>query len=763
MTEYNDRISELEVLFEALCEDRLTSAQIQRLEQLVLSDPLALRRYIEYIDLHGSLLWDVGVVASQYRNDAHELNSDEYDSIHFDETRSIELTAPIDPEFEASAPPSQSTPAALSDSLSPASNPLRGENRRLIREFAIKSALAVACVIWGAVVLLVDRDSAVDVADASLNATNKDGSASALPNGSNSKTNSSRKRIQPIELQRPAHGAPSAEEDLANLSDGKNDEATTSERPESPFDGSGPAERIVSSDRIVAFIDSQIAAGLEGSGIRPSETAEDSEWLRRVYLDIVGHIPPSNVVLRFLNDSRPQRQKREEIVELLLDDPAYVRNWTTIWTNLLVGRSLEPDIDRPAMQKFLREGFAHNRPWNEVVYDVVAAEGSTRENGAAAFLVAHMNNQAVPATAITARIFLGTQVQCTQCHDHPFNDWKQDQFWELKSFFKQTIVVRQEKTDPQTGKTERLASLQVNPISDPEYYENRRGLMKAAYPVFDGVKVDRGEAVNRREELAKLMTDGNRPQLALSMVNRMWQHFFGKGFTNPVDDMGPHNTPTHPELLEQLSREFVASGYDVKKLIRWICLSEAYQRSSQFNDTNLSDNPEAGLPPLFSRVYPKSMSAEQLYDSLVVATRPQNQKRISWAADEPLRDQWMQQFVTHMNTDENDETSNFEGTVSLALLMMNSDMISQALSLDRGTYLSELLKNRMTEQERLRRLCVSALSREPTEEEMNLWRKIIFDRVTDPSLGDDRQLATAQGLQDVFWAYLNSNEFMIIP
>ncbi|MDA0833836.1 MAG: DUF1549 and DUF1553 domain-containing protein [Planctomycetota bacterium] len=740
MTEFNENNQELDVLLEAMCENNLTSAQVARLEQLVLGEPAMMRRYLEYIDLHGSLLWDVGVVASQYTDSFMESISDEYESMSSEETKKV-------------------CSATVSASATP-----HAANRRSRHRLVINAGIAAVCMIGGAFLLFnrnTDRESALEMANRTAIPSQGNGASSELNGGLPVRGNTSRK-LQRIELDHPKVDSASTS-DLAVNSSGDSDDNVASSIDGSSFDGSALASRFGASDQMVAFIDDQIASGLEGSGVRPSEIADDSEWLRRVYLDIVGHIPSSGLVLEFLNDPRLQREKREAVVERLLDDPAFVRNWTTIWTNLLIGRSLSPDVDRPALQKFLRDSFAHNRPWNEVVYDIVAAEGSTRENGAAAFLVAHMNNQAVPATAITARIFLGTQVQCTQCHDHPFNDWKQDQFWELKSFFKQTTVVRKELVNPQTGETERIARLQVNPVGDPEFYENRRGLMKVAYPVFDGVNVDRSEAVNRRQELAKLMTDGSRPQLAMSLVNRMWQHFFGKGFTSPVDDMGPHNTPTHPELLERLSQEFVNSGYDMKKLIRWICLSEAYQRSSQFNDTNLSDNPEAGLPPMFSRVYPKSMTAEQLYDSLVVATRPQNQKRISWAADEPLRDQWMQQFVTNMNTDENNEMSNFEGTVSLALLMMNSEMISKSLSLDRGSYLSELLKKRMTEQERLRLLCVSALSREPTQKEMELWRKIIVDRVADSQVGDDRQLAMAQGLQDVFWAYLNSNEFVIIP
>src|SRR5690606_9453060 len=131
-------------------------------------------------------------------------------------------------------------------------------------------------------------------------------------------------------------------------------------------------------------------------------------------------------------------------------------------------------------------------------------------------------------------------------------------------------------------------------------------------------KVDPGPAVDRREELARLMTSGEQPLIAPAIVNRMWGHFFGYGFTRPVDDMGPHNPPTHPVLLERLAAEFVAHGYDLKQLIRWICLSRPYQLTSRFGADNAVDDPAVGETPLFSHVYLKSLEAEQLYDSLIV-------------------------------------------------------------------------------------------------------------------------------------------------
>ena len=167
------------------------------------------------------------------------------------------------------------------------------------------------------------------------------------------------------------------------------------------------------------------------------------------------------------------------------------------------------------------------------------------------------------------------------------------------------------------------------------------------------------------------MISGEKPLVATAKVNRMWGHFFGYGFTRPIDDIGPHNAPSHPELLEFMSEKFVKSGYDVKKLIRWITYSDAYQLTSKTSDKNEIDNPSAGETPLFSHMYLKSMQAEQLYDSLIVATNAHQSGRSDWAKAEGQRQQWMDQFVVAFGTDENDESTTFNGTIPQALMLMN--------------------------------------------------------------------------------------------
>jgi len=504
------------------------------------------------------------------------------------------------------------------------------------------------------------------------------------------------------------------------------------------------------------FIDQQIRQGWTDNEIEASPLASDEEWVRRVYLDLVGRIPTLTEARQFLADKNPR--KRAMLVDVLLENEDYVRNFTTIWANNSIGRGAPQRVSRTGMEKFYREAFAKNRPWNEIVVDILTASGHYEENGAVNYILAQMQmpDDAVQLTAMTTRLFLGLQVQCTQCHNHPFNKWQQDQFWEFNSFFRQVDKRDHRKLDPKTGRqVDDYSEVVWKEFTGPVYYEKRSGMMQVAFPRFQGREVDPGVGVDRRAELAKLITEpaGDEPaQLAQAMVNRTWSHFFGYGFTRPVDDMGPHNPPSHPELLKRLSQEFVAANYDVKQLIRWIVSTEAYQLSSQYGEKNRIDDPAAGEMPLFSHMYLKSMQAEQLYDSLIVASNAHQSGNGSWSAQEEQRRRWMQQFVVAFDNDENDESTTFNGTIPQALMMMNSELIDKACSVERGSFLFEQMSSPGAETQKINDLYLAALTRKPTRAEMTKMQKALARYGA----------AKLNGYQDMFWALLNSNEFIFI-
>ncbi len=527
-----------------------------------------------------------------------------------------------------------------------------------------------------------------------------------------------------------------------------------------------------SDQAVVATINKSIRQGWSDNEVTNSARAQDGEFARRVSLDILGHIPRFADLLALIEDETDDR--RERFVEALLDDEDYARNWTTIWGNLLVGRANNQG-GRQALDRWLRRAFARNMPYDRFVYELVSAEGTSQENPAVNFLAAHLNNGAVPATAITARLFLGLQVQCTQCHNHPFNDWKQSQFWSMNAFFDGTRRL---------GARDAFRLVDM-PSERAKFFEKRSGLTEAALRKFvDGTAVDINDQVQPRVQLAKLMTDASKPYLARAIVNRTWGHFFGYGFTRPIDDMGPHNPASHPELLDYLADQFRQAGFDQKRLIRWITASEAYNLTSRFGDKNADDNPAAGTSPLFSRMYVKGFRAEQLYDSLIIATNAHKAGR-SFDAAEDQRRTWLRQFVQAFGTDENDEATTFNGTIPQALLMMNGALINNAVATTNGSLLQQVVDSpsgdirpskkgakpraprtkraaRIRAQQQLRNrykaiprkietLFLVALQRKPTETEMSA-----LDRVFREGGGKD----PIAGLQDVFWAVLNSNEFI---
>lgn len=519
-----------------------------------------------------------------------------------------------------------------------------------------------------------------------------------------------------------------------------------------------------SSDAVIEAINTAIKQGWEDNEISPSDVADDAEWLRRVYLDIVGHIPPVDVVQNFLKDK--DDDKRSKVIESLLDNPDFVNNFSTIWTNITVGRA-EPrgnrqNYSRNEMRKYFRQAFAQNRPWNEVVKEVITAKGSYRENGAVNYLLSQMQMQdeAVQVTAKTTRIFLGIQVQCTQCHNHPFNDWKQAQFWQFNSFFR-PIAGRgaQQQIREYNEETGRMDVVDVilNDVNmsgeQPVFYENRAGVMNVAYPNYLGNGDISPSDLNsgRRQTLGDLVINDADKVVSRAYVNRMWGHFFGYGFTKPVDDMGPHNPPSHPELLDRLTEEFVKSGYDTKQLVRWITNSLPYNLTSRFNSKNRIDNPAAGEMPLFSHMYVKSMEAEQLYDSLLVATAADQSGARGYEQARAQRNRWMQQFVIAFGTDENDEATTFNGTIPQALMMMNGELVQKAINAEKGGKLYNVLSSKASDSEKVRYLFLSTLGRYPSSRESKASQQMV-------RMNRDKLAA----YQDVYWALLNSNEFIFV-
>ncbi len=534
----------------------------------------------------------------------------------------------------------------------------------------------------------------------------------------------------------------------------------------------------------VNFINEQIEKGWNANKLDPSERCSDYEFIRRASLDLIGRIAKVSEIQQFLSD--PPRERRSRLIERLLESDEFPNHFANLWTNLLLTRAAHKR-SHDQMHLWLYEEFEKKESsWKDIVTEILTASGPLNdklENGqvktkgrpAGNFILAHLGEQIpgtsrengkfemVPVTSRTTRLFLGLRTQCTQCHDHPFNDeWRQSHFWGVNAFFRQVDAPNGRPTVGGDNRKQ-MAAGQYSLVDNPSFngeaivpYERRNGLIQYSKPVFlDGRRPN--PKANRREELAKMVTTS--PYFAKAFVNRLWGHFLGRGFTKDVDDFGEHSPVSHPELLDKLAKDWAEKyRYDPKALVRWICNSKPYGLSSVANPSNDKSDAE----PFFSRVLLRALTPEQLFESLMVATEAKiGQNRENRQA---VREKWLQRLIVTFGDDEGNEGT-FSGTVVQALLMMNGQEINNAIAdKDIGTVATILKKRNITPRTAMHDLYLAALNRPPTEQE---YTRILNARMMD--LPRIRRPGDAAGLrayyhafyQDLFWALLNSNEFIL--
>ncbi|NUQ63727.1 MAG: DUF1549 domain-containing protein, partial [Pirellulales bacterium] len=360
-------------------------------------------------------------------------------------------------------------------------------------------------------------------------------------------------------------------------------------------------------------IDELVAAKWHEMKIQPSDLCSDAEFIRRVYLDLAGLPPSADEVGAFLADARDPRTKRDELIEKLIGSDDFVEHWANKWADLLQvnGKFLGAE-GAAAFRKWIRDELSHRTPYNEFAHKLLTASGSNRENPAASYF--KILRDPLDTMENTTHLFLGVRFNCNKCHDHPFERWTQDQYYQTAAWFARVEL----KPDPAAGdkkiggtaiEGEKPLYETVADKADGEVTHARTA--QVTPPKFPfSCNFDPPDNATRRQQIASWITSADNPYFARSYVNRLWGYLLGVGIIEPLDDIRAGNPPTNPELLDHLTRELIQSGFDARHVIRLICRSRTYQLSIQTNPWNADDRIN------YSHAVPRRLPAEVLYDTI---------------------------------------------------------------------------------------------------------------------------------------------------
>jgi hypothetical protein len=364
-------------------------------------------------------------------------------------------------------------------------------------------------------------------------------------------------------------------------------------------------------------IDELVYEKLKRVKVLPSDLCSDADFVRRVYIDVTGLPPEPDVVRGFLQDSRPTKVKRDELIDKLVGSPDYVEQWTNKWADMLeVNRKFLGDVGARALRDYIRKAVAENKPYDKFAHEILTASGSNAENPAAAYYKIHRDADELMEN--TTHLFLAVRFNCNKCHDHPFERWTQDQYYSLASYFAQVGRSEDPKFKGQRigGSAVEGAVPLVEVISDTGSGEEKHiRTGENAKPQFPfthkGMPADRE---SRRVQLAKWVTSKENPYFAKSYVNRVWGYLTGVGIIEPLDDIRAGNPPTNPALLDYLTKDFIDSGFNVQHVMKEILKSRTYQLSVATNKWNEGDDIN------YAHAIARRLPAEVLYDAIYRVT-----------------------------------------------------------------------------------------------------------------------------------------------
>lgn len=482
------------------------------------------------------------------------------------------------------------------------------------------------------------------------------------------------------------------------------------------------------------FIDKHVSDKLIRLSIPPSGPINDSTFLRRVSLDLIGTLPTADEARRFLSDAAPD--KRTRLIDELLQRPEYADYWAMKWADLLRADKIKVTPQGAVgITRWLRSKLAANQPFDQFAREILTVQGPIQAESPAAFFKA-LDTPEVAARSVS-QLFLGVRIECAQCHHHPSERWSQDDYAGLVGFFTGLTVKRL------PNGTEAIVAKAGSDHKHPRTGELVKARGLGASPTdFQGT-------TDRRQVFAQWMTHHDNPFFAKAIVNRTWAHYFGRGLVEPIDDLRATNPSTNEPLMEALVAHLKDVHYDIKAFTRTLLTSQAYQLSTLTNDGNVGDFQN------FSHALPKSMPAEVLLDAVSRVTNvpekfngwPEGYRSIQvW--DNRMPSYFFRIFGRPVRASVCECERSNQPSISQALHLLNSPEIQGKISSKRGTA-RHLADSPLTNDEILDEIYLTTLSRFPTDEERTLLRQAFLE-------DQDRRAA----VEDIFWSVLNTKEFL---
>jgi hypothetical protein len=517
-------------------------------------------------------------------------------------------------------------------------------------------------------------------------------------------------------------------------------------RVASPFPNDVPDAVFDGAPR-VNFIDDLIIQKLRELHIAPSEPASDATFIRRAYLDAAGILPPADEVEQFVAD--PSADKRARLIDRILSRPEWVDYWAYKWSDLLLVSSngLGPNNLRTFYQ-WIRASVADNKPWDRFAYEIATASGRSTEIGPVNFYLIHRSTNDL--TESFTQAFLGLSLTCARCHNHPLEKWTQRDYYAFANLFSR-VVIKDDRSE--FGKFD--AALVVS-TPEGEIRHPRSGLVLPPTPL-DGVPMPADSRADRRVYLARWLTSPDNTLFARTMVNRVWANFFGRGLVDPVDDLRATNPASNEELFDAVTRDFVAHGFDVKRLMRTIMLSAAYQRSFEARGRNAQDD------RYYSRYFVRRMPAEVMLDAVSQITGVPESfdnypagTRAMQLPDVRVSSYFLDVFGRPKRKQTSAAERTQDPSLTQALHVINGATLNAKLQSPDGV-VSRLVQEHVPDDQAIDRLYLAGLSRKPSATE----RRLVLDALSAARQQEgDKDKARQLALEDITWAMLTSKEFL---